>query len=508
MPFFKTQSTTIHYTYLKGLPDDPTLVFIHGLGEDQHVWEPLLRRLNPAFGWLIYDLPAHGRHAHEIPALNFPNCIQELKDLLDYLHLDSVHLIGDRFGAYLALLFANLQPTYIRSLLLISFPFAMGDPEYKHDILVREQLLHVDRKLFERKLLIDGLHTLTLSHARLILQALRRVATQSLITPLYEMHDQFRELDNGFEQLFSQIRQPTLFLQGEYDPTYPATLATLLIHYSSISQLMIIPDAALFIHLDQPAAIVSQIAQFLMGKLFPVAPLHPINETTALLNTIVSKMSQTPTQDGRKLTMQLMQEKPLVFWNGFEIDGKWTQRSAREILLYLMMNGGTAKRDSLIDTFFPEGDLDQARNQLRVQLSHLNRQFTKQPVAPLHNLLLISRDSVALNSDFHCDLVDYMNGIEQLLWSTAKLHERCDIFLDYLTDYRINWISSFHHPWSHDLIKKVKSNLSHMLISLLAALRETDDAEMMRRLLIAGKKVEPYRGFVKEWTVVTKNMKK
>lgn len=508
MPFFQTRSAIVHYTYLKGLPDKPTLVFIHGLGEDQRIWHPLLHRLNPAFGWLVYDLPAHGSHAHEAPALTFQNCIQELKDLLDYLHLDSVHLVGDRLGAYLALQFANLQPTYVRSLLLISFPFAIGDPEYRHDILVREQLLRVDRNLFERKLLIDGLHTLTLNHARLILRALRCVTTQNLITPLYDMHDHFHGLDNGFEQLFSQIRQPVLFLQGEYDPTYPATLAALLIHYSSISQLMIIPDAALFIHLDQPAAIITQIAQFLAGKLFPVAPLHPIKETTGLLNAIVSKINQSPSQNGRKLTIQLMQEKPFVFWNGFEIDGKWTQRSAREILLYLVMNDGTAKRDSLIDAFFPEGDLDQARNQLRVQLSHLNRQFTKQPETDIHNVLLISRDSVALNSDFHCDLVDYMNGIDQLLWSTAKLHERCDTFLDYLTDYRINWISSFHHPWSCDLIKKIKDNLSHMLISLLAALREADDADTMRRLLVAGKKVEPYRGFVKEWTLVTRNLRK
>lgn len=508
MTFFQTQSEVIHYTYLKGIPDKPTLVFIHGLGSDQHIWQPLLHQLNPAFGWLIYDLPAHGSHVHEQTVLTFQNCIQGLKELLDYLHLDSVHLVGERLGAYLALQFANVHPTYIRSLLFISFPFAIGNSEYRHDIRVRDQLLHVDRKLFERKLLIDGLHTLTLSHARLILWALRHVSTQNLVTPLYAMHDQFHELDNGFEQLFSQIRQPALFLQGEYDPTYPATLATLLIHYSAISQLMIIPDAALFIQLDQPAAIAAQINQFLKGRLFPVAPLHPINETTALLNAIVSKMSQTPTQSGRKLSIQFMREKPLVFWNGFEIEGKWTQRCAREILLYLSMNGGTAKRDSLIDTFFPEGDLDQARNQLRVQLSHLNRQFTKQPDTDLHDVLLIGRDSIALNSDFHCDLVDYMNGIDHLLWSTATLEERCETFLDYLTDYQINWISSFHHPWSQELIKKIKSNLSHMLISLLAALRESGDSETMRHLLTTGKKVEPYRGFVKEWTLAVKNMKK
>lgn len=505
--YIRTDSMTIHYTYLQGLPGHPTLVCIHGLGQDRTVWRKMLSQVDPACGWLIYDLPGHGSHPNASDPLAVRACVRQLKDLLDYLHLEKVDLVGHRFGSYLAMQFARSYPAAVQSLTLIAFPFSIGNSDYARDIASNAQLLAVDRELYEKKLLIDGLHTLTLGNARTLLQALRYVNKHALTAPLLELIDRYNTPGEAIVQLLQSLQQPVLFLQGEYDPTFPATLAMLLSHYAPISQLMVIPDSSYFVPLERPYCVAKQINQFLSGNLFPTA-LTVRSETSAFLRTIMNKVSLPRAIRSRKLSLSLLQEKSAVYWNGLEIDGKWTQRCAREILLYLIMNDGAVKRDSLIDAFYPDADLEQARNQLRVQLSHLNQQFSTQSAPELKDVLLITRDSIGLNADARCDLADYLDAIDQLLWSAASLPERCELFLDFLADYQPHWFSGFRSAWGLDRAKNLRSKLAQLLASLLAAAKEAGDPELMRRLLAVAKKVEPYRGFAKEWARAAQSIEK
>ncbi|MEZ4986043.1 MAG: alpha/beta hydrolase [Saprospiraceae bacterium] len=82
---------------------EKTLIFIHGLGANCHVWRPLiatLTTLNPNVRCVALDLPGHGKSS------SFDNAsmlayLSSIDKFIETLNGGSFHLIGHSFGAAL-----------------------------------------------------------------------------------------------------------------------------------------------------------------------------------------------------------------------------------------------------------------------------------------------------------------------------------------------------------------------------------------------------------------------
>lgn len=506
MAFFSSQHRRIHYTYHYGhAEEETTLIFVHGLGLNKGIWNWMLPRLDPRFNWLAFDLPGHGESSRPASPTLDSYCAA-MHALLQHLQIRRIHFVGLRYGAYLAFQYALRYPDETVSLSLLSFPFFVLNGTYEQEVHTNEQLLQIDRKLYEKKLLYTGLHPLTLKKARWISRSLLPVDDAALIQPLTELIARYHSGHADMVQQLKALKQPVFFMQGEYDPIFPATLAMVLSDYASASQFMVIPDASYFIPLDQPLPATRLLNRFITGSMLPTSPISNRQEISELLRELIAMANPAHEKSARSLSLSLMTDETRVYWNGRPIEGKWNQRSAKEILFFLIKNNGAVKRDTLIDAFNPDVDVDQARNQLRVSLSHLNRQFTEQANPALHDVLIITRDSIALNAEASCDLVDYQEGVEHLLWATGSIDERCDDFLRYLQDYRPKLFKGMRSAWGKGQADELRSKLAQVLAQLLVTLKDTGDNARMKRLLTAGKKIEPYSGFSKEWALVVRNL--
>ena len=82
------------------------LVFIHGVGLDHKMWEPQINSLND-HSIITYDLLGHGRTPYNKEEVTLNDFSNQLDDLLQFLKVDKINLIGFSLGSLIALDFAS-----------------------------------------------------------------------------------------------------------------------------------------------------------------------------------------------------------------------------------------------------------------------------------------------------------------------------------------------------------------------------------------------------------------
>ncbi len=111
--------------------------------------------------------------------------------------------------------------------------------------------------------------------------------------------------------------------------------------------------------------------------------------------------------------------KFLVILTGQVIEN-WTSRKGRVLFMYLVMNHKTRTyRDVLMETFWPNSDLDSARNSLNVAIHSVRRMLRK--VNPQHKYILFKDECYFLNPE-----IEIWVDVEEFLhyWKIAQSTER------------------------------------------------------------------------------------
>ncbi|GAB7068503.1 alpha/beta fold hydrolase [Mycobacterium hodleri] len=94
----------------------PTLVLLHGVGLDHHMWEPVVERLPDALRVLVPDLPGHGANPAVVDGVT-------LADLASAVALDipaGSHVVGFSLGALIAQHLAVHRADLVSSLISVS----------------------------------------------------------------------------------------------------------------------------------------------------------------------------------------------------------------------------------------------------------------------------------------------------------------------------------------------------------------------------------------------------
>ena len=115
-----------HYIYIK--KDNTPLVFIHGVGLDHQMWKPQIENLNE-FSTITYDLLGHGKTPCKKEKLNLEDFSNQLNEILEYLNIDKIHLIGFSLGSLIALDFASKLGDKIDKLILIGTTYKRSSEE-------------------------------------------------------------------------------------------------------------------------------------------------------------------------------------------------------------------------------------------------------------------------------------------------------------------------------------------------------------------------------------------
>lgn len=98
----------------------PTLVFLHGAGDQAGTWAPVVHAFAGQYRLLILDLPGHGEsEPHEGP-LSLGTMVEGLSGVLNRKADQPVILVGNSMGGWLALLCARERPEQVARVVIVN----------------------------------------------------------------------------------------------------------------------------------------------------------------------------------------------------------------------------------------------------------------------------------------------------------------------------------------------------------------------------------------------------
>src|SRR4051812_4973256 len=110
----------------------PPMLLIHALGSSRAAWRPVVPRLAERFDVLAVDLPGFG-DSPPVPGDQEPSparLASAVDDLLDDLHIERPHVVGNSIGGWVALELARLRPLSSLTLLSPAGLWPRGAPLY------------------------------------------------------------------------------------------------------------------------------------------------------------------------------------------------------------------------------------------------------------------------------------------------------------------------------------------------------------------------------------------
>jgi len=106
------------HIYDAGLLDTPTLLLVHGLGDEADSWRHIIQPLAVHQRVIALDLPGFGR-SEPLQRYTISGIIHVLLELLDTLKIPSATFIGSSLGGLLSHAIALKHPNRVRGLVLI-----------------------------------------------------------------------------------------------------------------------------------------------------------------------------------------------------------------------------------------------------------------------------------------------------------------------------------------------------------------------------------------------------
>ena len=116
------------------------LVFIHGVGLDHKMWEPQINSLNN-HSIITYDLLGHGRTPYRKEEVTLNDFSNQLDNLLQFLKIDKINLIGFSLGSLVALDFASKFQDKLKTLTLLGTTYKRT--EEQRDLVIELSLIHI-----------------------------------------------------------------------------------------------------------------------------------------------------------------------------------------------------------------------------------------------------------------------------------------------------------------------------------------------------------------------------
>lgn len=107
-----------YFEYFPADPQAPTLILLHGNGEDHTYFVKQIPAFSPHFRLVLMDTRGQGQSTGGDGELNFSVFAADLLALMDHLQIAKAHLLGFSDGGNLALTFALAHPERVQSLIL------------------------------------------------------------------------------------------------------------------------------------------------------------------------------------------------------------------------------------------------------------------------------------------------------------------------------------------------------------------------------------------------------
>lgn len=226
------------------------IIFIHAFPTSQNLWKPQQDNLNKYFRVIALDLWGFGQSdATNGAPVTMADYAQEVKQLLDQLHIQKAIIAGESMGGYIALAFLEKYPTQVAGLIL-SDTQSIADTD---EIKVKREQTAIDVLQNGSTNLINGFMTKALTEAapevtkNFLLDILKAQKPSGIASALRGM-----ALRDDTSHLLAETTLPILILTGDKDTLIPSRQSYNMHKLAKNSKLVIVANAAHLSNLEQP----------------------------------------------------------------------------------------------------------------------------------------------------------------------------------------------------------------------------------------------------------------
>jgi pimeloyl-ACP methyl ester carboxylesterase len=243
---FAEGEQVISYTDIgQGTP----LVLIHAFPSDKQIWEPQ-QALQKNFRVITLDLWGFGQSTPvELFAVNMENYANEVKKLLDQLHIDKAIIGGESMGGYIALAFLKQYPNNVAGLILSDTQSIADSEEMK---ATREKnadaVLQNGTGDMIQKFLPTALSPTAPDQTRKFLESI--LSTQTKEAVAYSLRGMALREDTS--SVLSTTSLPVLIITGDQDTLISPEQSQAMHVLAKNSNLVIIKNAGHLSNLEQP----------------------------------------------------------------------------------------------------------------------------------------------------------------------------------------------------------------------------------------------------------------
>lgn len=226
----------------------PTLVFLHGSGDDAHTWDAVRTRLTD-FQTVALDLPGHGKLLDRPgpQELSVRDYADDVRAALTRRELEHVCLVGHSLGSAIALRTAVDHPALVSRVALV------GAGARLRVLPALLDLARSDPRAAKWELVRRGFAAGHEDDARRLFEALPPVAPGVLYRDLAAC-DRFDMMDE-----LGHVAQPVLLITGEEDQLTPPKYARYLKDNLAQAELVLVPGAGHYVQIEAPTAVADAI---------------------------------------------------------------------------------------------------------------------------------------------------------------------------------------------------------------------------------------------------------
>lgn len=113
---------------IQGPPDAPTLVLLHSLGTDLHLWDPQMARLTRRYRVVRLDIRGHGLSDIDAQRFSMSDLATDVWAVLDQLKIKQVYVAGVSIGGTIAQWVAFQMPNRVRGMIIIDTALVNAAP--------------------------------------------------------------------------------------------------------------------------------------------------------------------------------------------------------------------------------------------------------------------------------------------------------------------------------------------------------------------------------------------
>jgi len=254
------------------------LILLHGFAMYKEFWKWQVKELSKEFRVVTLDIRGCGKSDHPTEQYSMEDLADDIKELLDYLNIDKVHLGGHSFGGMIAQHFALNYPNNLNKLILMSTFANLPLDKSGLDMYKRSQLSSYEAKVedsakafwnkmkqrFSRNFFKEMSQTPDkLFHNMFSANDLMKLEETKCTSKPQDILNQINAITHhNTVELLNEIKNKTLILAAEKDRIVPK-IASMLIDEKIANSKLIVLNSSHFFMLEEAPNFLLEVLNFL-----------------------------------------------------------------------------------------------------------------------------------------------------------------------------------------------------------------------------------------------------